>query len=258
MRKISVAIGLILLVLSSLNLYAYGKKEEPFPYDRDPQYIDYKYDFKPLEENETLFLKYGDRRLSVYARSSNGSTRLIGTWDNAGWASWIFSEDRKTMLFGLKKRGLYYPRFILNGSKGNVKYLFECPNVNKVTIDFKYLVGKDYSFFRESYATIESQKAVEFRYAVIDLRKNKFVGYINWKIDRGLGGSVTILRSIRPNYDIRIIYKVEGTLWAECYYNIEEKKLDIVLDDTALGKWRSYPVEYTDEETGWVPPEGFY
>jgi len=247
----------ILFILLSFHLYAFGDSESFMPFESDDVYLDYSYNFVPLGINEKLSYRYDKKELTVYAKNHrSGELRVLGKWSNVYWGSLEFTQDRKKMLFGYYKKGDNYPIFILDAKEGTVEYLFNTPKMMKTSISFSYLIGFDYAYYRETRDAPDSDDKAPFRFILMDIMNNRFERYVYWDIHkRLLGGGVDLLRSTDPNYDFHFLYEVEQTLWADSYYNIETDTLDVIMDDTTLGNWRSYSYEKTEEERGFFPPE---
>jgi len=199
---------------------------------KDPSYLNYQYQFKPLSSEEILIYNYSYGlgyekyifnneeymfRLSA-KNTATGKERILGYW-NISYGNCQLSDDGKLGIFSLYSDDykISRPLFKIDGRKGSVKYLFEANSSFMSTHDLNYLLF---------------QLNDEGLFLLADLNKDEFVRAIEWRKSDGPWGSgmYRIFRSLDPKYEFRIDFNREVFLEAIAYYNIERNQLNTLFD----------------------------
>jgi hypothetical protein len=208
----------------------------------------YSFNFDKLDNDEVLSYVWEEsvidgKKYSVKIFAEDKSKRrLIGYW-HMPWGAYQFSSNRRSLVF-FQFTSDYknpYPLFYMDGNNGNVKYLFD------VSSDSMTNNGLNYIMYH--YGSNDSAGSIYFR--IIDLHELKLTRTIKWNVHAREGGGPVILRSLNPEYDFRIEYQVEGSVYAECYYKIQTDELNVIFDDTGLSDERELKYSRSREELGY-------
>jgi hypothetical protein len=207
----------------------------------------YSYIFEKLDDEEILSYMWEEsemdgKKYSVKFLVENESRkRLIGYW-YVPWGAFQFSSDRRSLVFFQYTTDYKnpYPLFFMDGNNGSVKYLFD---VRSDAMTNRYL-----SYIMYHYGPNDSVDAIHFR--IIDLYGLTLTRTVKWNVHEREGGGPVILRSLNPEYDFRIEYQVEGSVYAECYYNVQNDELNVIFDDTGLPYERELRRPHSREEIG--------
>ena len=217
---------------------------------KNPQYENYLKCFEKLANNEIFSFHHGLHKefdiksysLKISAKDiETGKERLIGYW-NAPYGRYQLSANRKKMVFGGESSGRFQPLFLIDGIEGRVTYIMDVNYSSMTTKDLRYLLYSDGKSYGENGEI----------FVLIDLKELKIKRTIHWKLTPLVGGWRKIFRSLDPDYDFRIDYGVEVSLYAICYYSIAKDEIKVTLDDTAIEDERILRREkIIPEEVGW-------
>ena len=137
------------------------------------------------------------------------------------------SEDRKMILLSgegfhdSNTKLLTHNYYLIDGKKGKVKYTYTLHPQVITSSDFKYfLTIEDYT----------EEKG--YKIAVRKVNDGKVLKTFFWKTGTKSYGGLTFLRSKDSNYDFRIIYTAEISMYGECFYRVKDNKLYETLNDT--------------------------
>jgi hypothetical protein len=235
-------------------------------FQRNPLYVNYRYEFEKLNDDEILTYKCEGRATNEYfftvykeenliesiSDSENdlyifyakniktGEKRQIGGKWKSSWGGYQFSIDRKTVIFSLLTDTYTEPMFKIDGRLGTITYLMDLNASARSTNKLEYILCSVYS---EKVNDISKEN----KFALIDLEKIEVVRLLEWNITPLRAGFADILRSLDDNYDFKLDYGVESNTYAIAYYNIEKNILDTVFDVT---EYKESAWEYAKETEG--------
>jgi hypothetical protein len=203
------------------------------------RYLNYSFTFEPLSDYEVLdyffehFIINGEEyTLQIYALNTvTMHKRLIGYWD-VQYGFYQFSLDRKKCVFLMPSKTWYKSIFVVDGRNGFVDYLVDINVPMMTSSDMNFVLFKKYS--------AENSENIEL--ILLDLR-NLNTRNIVLNFNHRLGGGIRIFRGVNKEYDFRIDYYVERSLYGVCTYTIDSNQLVFVFDDTYLTTERFLPRE---------------
>jgi hypothetical protein len=201
------------------------------------KYLNYSFNFSPLNDNEIIDYSFErfriddqDYSLKLYALNiKNMTKRVIGFW-NVKYGSYQFSVDRKSCVFYISSKARYNSVFLVNGIDGLVYYLLDVNIPMMTSGDLNFLLFRKYN--------TESTQKMEF--ILVNLRDFNAIS-IDLNINFRPGGGIRIFRGINNEYDFRIEYHVESSLYGVYTYTINNNNLKIIFDDTDLLEERFLP-----------------
>jgi len=241
-------------------------------FQRNPVFLNFRYDFQKLNENEILLFRYDnisdapyflvDKEYGIIKSESGGEgvflklyakntetneERTIEAWSSY-WAGYQYAIDKKSGIFFLNDRSNANPLLKIDGKQGVITYLMNIRGSVLSSKDLKYLLCNIYgeetkvpvkSSAGSTSAQVFMEISKENNLALIDVEKIEVVKLLKWNITPLFACSNRILRCLDDNNDFCIYYNGEYT-YAIAYYNIEADKLDTVFDVTKYGEdaWR--------------------
>jgi len=254
------------------------KQADVTVFQRNPLYVNFRYEFEKLNDDEILTYRKEGRVINVkflmadeeegiienisdsendlyifYARNikTEEERQIGGAWKSF-WGGYQFSIDRKIGIFHLlitNTRTGRFPLLKIDGRLGTITYLMDINASARSTKNFEYML-----------CNVHGEKingvSKENKLALINLEKIEVVKLLHWNITPLLGCGNIILRSLDDNYDFKIVYTGEGD-YAIAYYNIEKDILDTVFDITeykeSAWKYAKEYYKYSNMEWGDAP-----
>lgn len=216
---------------------------------RNPAYLDYRYEFAKLAEDEVLSYRYepangmsfftADKErsrtksmtgniLKLYAKNTKtNQERPIGAWDTL-YFEYQFSTDKRTGIIFWATRSAAHPLLKIDGNAGAITYLMDINASARSTRNVDYILCN-------VYGEVVNNMVTKIQFALIDLRELTVVKLIDWGITPQLGAGSYILRSADADYDFKIAYDGEEGLYAIAYYDIKTDKFVTTFDVTGFG-----------------------
>ena len=218
MKKIIIALLIFILnfqvfsqtSLDYLKMKKLGKDEYlDFIYLKDGKEFDLKI-FKTDKDGNSIedlfFLDFGGSWSNIQISENRKQILLSGE---------VFAERKEPSGFG------YYKYYLFDGFKGKICHVFTTHTFVITSRDFKFfLTAEDYS----------EKKGYEI--AVRKVKDGKVVKTFFWKTGTKSYGGLTFLRSENFDYDFRIIYTAEISMYGECFYRVKDNFLHETLNDT--------------------------
>jgi hypothetical protein len=246
-----------------------------FPYPdpvRNPKYVNFKYEFKSLADDEILTYSYENINffsfftvdsekgiikiepdpcdmkgiIRLYAENiKTGEDRLIGSWETF-WVGFRFSADMKTGILFLGRNSWFGPLLKIDGRLGKITYLIDAGMPAMNSRDSDYLLSA-------IYGEIIDDAITEYKIAVIDVQNAELIRVLNWEITPLRGCNIEILRNYDNGYDFKLEYGGDLNVYAVAYYDVKSDTLDTVFDVTGYGIDNQYAKRYkkhSDMELG--------